>query len=414
MTHSSSCRVVVTGLGLVTPVGVGVTQTWAALQSGVSGIGRITRFDPIDFSCQIAGEVKNFEAEKYLSSKEQRKMGRFIHYGIAAVDEALKMAGLLNISKKMQERFGVYLGSGIGGLPEIEEGAKILQERGPRRVSPFFIPAILANLLAGQVSIRHHLKGPNVSPVSACATGAHSIGEAMKIIQRGEADIMLAGGAEASISPLGIAGFANMKALSKGYNNAPEKACRPFDKNRDGFVMGEGAGVLVLESEDHAKARGATILAAVTGFGQSADGYHMTSPDPEGSGVKRAINIALKEANLIPSDIDYINAHATSTPMGDEIESQVLEDVFGANILVSSTKSMTGHMLGAAGGVEAAICVLALRDGVLPPTINVDTPSDNCRLDYISNKARKMSVKAVLNNSFGFGGTNAVLVFVKT
>lgn len=409
-----SIRVVVTGLGLVTPLGSTVQSTWENACAGKSGIARISHFDAVNFSSQVAGEVKNFTLdEDFISVKDRKKLGRFIQLGLVAAREALVNAGFANaqVPDNLAERFGSYVGSGIGGLPEIEQGVNTIATKGVGRLSPFIIPALLSNLFAGQTSLYFNLKGPNVCPVSACATGAHSIGEAMKIIQRGEADMMLAGGAEAAISPLGVGGFAAMKALSTGYNATPEKASRPFDDTRDGFVIGEGAGVLVLERLEHAQARGATILAEVAGFGQTADAHHMTAPDPEGKGAERAVRMALTDAQLHEADIDYINAHATSTPLGDEIESQTLERIFGDKVPVSATKSMTGHMLGAAGGVEAGLCVLALMHHMAPPTINLSMPSASCRLDYIPHKGRSFAINAVLNNSFGFGGTNAALIF---
>lgn len=411
-----SIRVVVTGLGLVTPLGNSVSATWQNACAGKSGIARISHFDATHFVSQVAGEVKNFTLdEDFISIKDRKKMGRFIQLGLVAAREALIAAGFANghVPDDMAERIGSYVGSGIGGLPEIEQGVHTIAHKGAGRLSPFIIPALLSNLFAGQTSLYFNLKGPNVCPVSACATGAHSIGEAAKIIQRGEADMMLAGGAEAAISPLGVGGFAAMKALSSRYNDTPETASRPFDDTRDGFVIGEGAGVLVLERLEHAQARGANILAEVAGFGQTADAYHMTAPDPEGKGAERAVRLALADAQLNAADVDYINAHATSTPLGDEIESQTLERIFGDKIPVSATKSMTGHMLGAAGGVEAGLCVLALINQLAPPTINLTTPSAMCRLDYIPHKGRSFPINAVLNNSFGFGGANAALIFKK-
>ena len=406
-------RVVITGIGLVTPLGIGVKPSWEGLKAGKSGIGRITHFDPTEYTCQIAGQVPNYNADDYFSSKEQKKLDKFIQFGMIAADEAIKDAGIENLDESTSLRTGAMLGSGIGGLAEIEHTYDILKERGPRRVSPFFIPSILINLFPGHVTMKYGFKGPSNSVVTACATGAHAIGNAMNSIRYDEADIIVAGGAEACICPSSVAGFASAKALSKGYNDTPEKACRPFDSERDGFIMAEGAGVLVLEEYEHAKKRGATIYAEVAGFGQTSDAYHMTMPHPEGEGGARAINLALQNAKMEASEIDYVNAHATSTPAGDEIESKSIESVFGPDILVSATKSMIGHMLGAAGGVEAAICALTLRDQIVAPTINLDNPSDNCNLDYVPNKAREVNITSALSNSFGFGGTNASLIFRK-
>jgi 3-oxoacyl-[acyl-carrier-protein] synthase II len=416
----SARRVVVTGMGVVSPLGVGLAATWEGLVAGRSGVRRITKFDATDYASQVAGEVPaagepgGFNPESVVAVKDLKKMDTFIQYGMVATAEALAMAGLDAVTDEaLQDRIGVLLGSGIGGLPAIEEGAKTLAERGPRRLSPFFIPSILINLLSGQVSIRYGFRGPNLSPVSACASGAHALGDAAELIKRGAADVMVAGGAEAAISPLSVGGFAAARALSTGFNDRPAQASRPFDQDRDGFVIGEGAGVLVLEDYDHARRRGAPILAELCGYGLTGDGYHMTSPSPEGLGAQRAMRQALTMAGLTPADIGYVNAHATSTPAGDEVESRALEAVFGRTVPVSSTKSMTGHLLGAAGGLESVVCVQALRTGVLPPTINLGTPSADCTLDYIPNTARSANVSAVLNNSFGFGGTNASLVFRK-
>lgn len=411
--------VVVTGMGLVTPFGVGVDVAWDALKNGVSGITRITQFDPEGFACQIAGEVPSegenaFVADDWFDKKEQKKMGRFIQLGLVAAEEAVKQAGLHAVEDvNIQERVGVVLGSGVGGLPEIEDTCATLSAKGPRRVSPFFIPSMLVNLLPGHVSMKYGFKGPNSSVVSACATGAHSIGVAKRMIEDGEADIVVAGGAEAAICPTAMAGFASAKALSTAYNNTPEKACRPFDEARDGFVMSEGAGVLVVESLESAQARGAEILAVLAGFGQSGDAYHMTSPHPEGDGGKRATLAALSDAEMNASEVQYVNAHATSTPMGDTIESSTIESVFGADILVSSTKSMTGHSLGAAGAWEAIFSILALQNDMIPPTINLENVSEGCNLDYVAGTSRSVKVNAAVSNSFGFGGTNASLLFKK-
>lgn len=409
-----SRRVVVTGMGAVSPVGLNVAETWQNLIAGKSGIGPITQFDASEMPCRIAGEVKNFDPTGVIEAKDLKKMDRFIQLGMAATAEALKQAGLDNITdESLSDQFGVALGSGVGGLKTIEEGVLTLKERGPRRISPFFIPAILVNLLPGQVSMKWQLRGPNLSHVSACATGAHAIGEAAETIRRGDAIAMVAGGAEAGITAIAFAGFSAARTLSTGYNDTPEKASRPFDKDRDGFVMGEGAAVLVLEEYEHAKKRGATILAEVAGYGASGDGYHLTSPSPDGSGAKRAMGMALRKSGLKPEDVGYVNAHATSTPAGDEIESQAIASVFGDKVLISATKSMTGHLLGAAGSLECVIAIQALREGVVPPTLNLENPSDSCTLDYVPHKARKVELKATVSNSFGFGGTNAALLFTK-
>jgi 3-oxoacyl-[acyl-carrier-protein] synthase II len=410
MSSSAARRVVVTGLGLVTPLGVGVPKTWAGLCAGQSGTRRISQFDPTDFASQVAGEVPDFNPDDYLDVKEQKKTDRFIQLGIAAADEALAMANLAEKTGLNLEKCGVIVGSGIGGLAEVERTYDILKERGPRRVSPFFIPSMLPNLLAGQISIRHGFMGANICPVTACATGAHAIGQAMQLIQLGELDVALAGGAEASITPLTVAGFAAARALSTGFNETPESASRPFDKTRDGFVIGEGAGVLVLESLEHATARGATILAELTGFGQTADAYHMTLPREDGAGSKRAMTMALQRAGISGADVSYVNAHATSTPAGDVGEARAIAEVTGGKAQISATKSMTGHMLGAAGAAEAAFCVLALRDQIIPPTINLTTQDEAITADCTPNTARKLPLKHVLSNSFGFGGTNASIL----
>ena len=410
----SKRRVVITGMGAVTPLGIGVETTWKNAMAGVSGTRRIQSFDPAEYYSHVAGEVQGFDANSFLNPKDQKKMDRFIQFGILAADEAIAQAGLKDVQDDaLLNRIGVLLGSGIGGLREIEETHKTMMERGPRRVSPFFIPAILINLLSGQVSIRYKFRGPNSSVVTACATGAHAIGDAMKLIRRGAADVMVAGGAEACVCPLAVAGFGSMRALSSAYNETPEKASRPFDKDRDGFVIAEGAGVVVLEEYEHAKKRGATIIAEVAGYGMSGDGWNMTISPEDGIGQKLAIQSALADAEITADQVQYVNAHATSTPAGDEIESQVLEAVFGPKIVLSATKSMTGHMLGAAGGVEAIFTALSVSRDEVPPTINLQSPSDNCRLDYVPHTGRQMKVQAALNNSFGFGTTNAALVFKK-
>ena len=410
-----SRRVVVTGLGLVTPLGMGVETTWENLINGKSGIGKITCFDTSAFPTQIAGEVKNFNPEDFIEVKDIKKMDRFIHLAVAAATIALEGSGL-KITDDNAERVGVIVGSGIGGLGTIEHYHSVLLERGPRRITPFFIPMLVINLASGQISIRFGAKGPNSAVSTACATGNHSIGDAFKIIQRGEADAMIAGGAEAVITPLGIGGFNAMKALSTR-NNEPEKASRPFDIDRDGFVMGEGAGIMILENLQNAQERGAKIYAEVIGYGMTADAYHITSPSPGGEGAARCMSIALKDGGVEPSKIDYINAHGTSTKAGDELESNAIKTVFGEHahkVAISSTKSMTGHLLGAAGGVEAVFSVMSILNDIVPPTINLDKVDPECGdLDYVPRTARKMPVNYVLSNSFGFGGTNACLLLKK-
>jgi len=405
-------RVVVTGVGLITPLGIGVDASWKGLIEGRSGIRRITHFDPSVFVTQIAGEIEGFKPEDYIETKEVKKMDRFIHLAYAASDMAMKDSGL-NVTEANAENVGVIIGSGMGGLPAIEHYHSVLLEKGPRRITPFFIPMLIINLASGQVSIKFGAKGPNSAVATACATGSHAVGDAFKIIQRGDADAMIAGGSESVVTPLGIGGFNAMKALSTR-NNEPEKASRPFDRDRDGFVMGEGAGIMVLESLDSARARGAKIQAEIVGYGMTADAYHITSPAPEGEGAARCMSLTLKDSGINPSEIDYINAHGTSTKYGDELETSAIKTVFQEHaykVAVSSTKSMTGHLLGAAGGVEAVICVLTMRDNIVPPTINLDNPDPQCDLDYVPNKARKIEVNCVMSNSFGFGGTNACLVF---
>jgi len=404
-------RVVITGLGAVTPIGNDVSTFWKNMISGVSGIDYVTAFDTSEYTTRIAGEVKNFNPEDYMDRKEAKRVDRFIQFAIAATKQALAQADL-DISKMDATRTGVYIGSGIGGLATLEENHKILLEKGPRRVSPFMVPMMIANMASGLVSIEIGAKGPNSSVVSACATGTHAIGDAAEIIRRGRADVMIAGGSEATIRPLAFAGFGNMKALSTR-NDEPQKASRPFDLNRDGFVMGEGAGILVLESLEHAKKRGATILAEVAGYGMSGDAYHLTAPAPEGEGAARAMKEALLDAALDPTEVDYINAHGTSTDYNDKFETLAIKSVFGDyayKVAISSTKSMTGHLLGAAGGVEAIACVLAIREGIIPPTINYETPDPDCDLDYVPNEARKANVRVALSNSLGFGGHNATII----
>ena len=404
-------RVVVTGLGLVTPLGTGVEKTWKALCAGESGIGRITRFDPTGYDAQIAGEVKDFDPAQFIEKKEIKKMDTFIHYAVGASQLAVDDAKL-KVAPEEASRVGVYIGSGIGGLGSIEHYHDVLREKGPGRVSPFFIPMTIINLASGQVAIRVGAKGPNSCAVTACATGNHCIGDAYRLIQRDDADVMIAGGAEAAITPLGVAGFASAKALSFR-NDDPTKASRPFDKDRDGFVLGEGAGVVVLEEFEHARARGARIYAEVIGYAMNSDAYHITAPPEEGEGAVRCMEMALKDAGVAKTDIGYINAHGTST-MADAIETKAIKHVFGEQayrIPVSSTKSMTGHLLGAAGGIEAVFSILALHHGILPPTINLDHPDPACDLDYVPNTARSVQTQVVLSNSFGFGGVNACLLF---
>ncbi|MGB4996350.1 MAG: beta-ketoacyl-ACP synthase II, partial [Nitrospira sp.] len=399
------------GLGLVTPLGTGVEKTWKALCAGESGIGRITRFDPTGYDAQIAGEVKDFDPAQFIEKKEIKKMDTFIHYAVGASQLAVDDAKL-KVAPEEATRVGVYIGSGIGGLGSIEHYHDVLREKGPGRVSPFFIPMTIINLASGQVAIRVGAKGPNSCAVTACATGNHCIGDAYRLIQRDDADVMIAGGAEAAITPLGVAGFASAKALSFR-NDDPTKASRPFDKDRDGFVLGEGAGVVVLEELEHARARGARIYAEVIGYAMNSDAYHITAPPEEGEGAVRCMEMALKDAGVAKTDIGYINAHGTST-MADAIETKAIKHVFGEQayrIPVSSTKSMTGHLLGAAGGIEAVFSILALHHGILPPTINLDHPDPACDLDYVPNTARSVQTQVVLSNSFGFGGVNACLLF---
>ena len=416
-------RVVVTGLGLVTPLGADVETVWANILASKSGAGRITRFDASDQKCLIACEVKppdhpyGFDPGKRVDHKVQRQVDPFIIYGIDAAGQAIEDAGLTAMTEAERFRAGCSIGSGIGGLPGIESESLVLHEKGPTRVSPHFVHGRLINLISGQVSIKYGLMGPNHAVVTACSTGAHSIGDAARMIALDDADVMLAGGAEGTICPIGIAGFAQARALSTAFNDQPEKASRPYDKDRDGFVMGEGAGVVVLEEYERAKARGAKIYAEVIGYGLSGDAYHVTAPHPEGSGAFRAMEMALRRAGLSPSDIDYINAHGTSTPMGDELELGAVRRLFGdaiKNVSMSSTKSAIGHLLGGAGAVETIFCILALRDQIVPPTLNLDNPSDSCEgVDLVPHVAKKREVRAVLNNSFGFGGTNASLVLRK-
>jgi 3-oxoacyl-[acyl-carrier-protein] synthase II len=411
MKHARDRRVVVTGLGLITPLGTGLEKTWKALCAGQSGIRRITRFDPTDYPAQIAGEVNDFNAADYIDKKEIKKMDLFIHYAVGASQMAMDDAGL-KVTAENAERVGVYVGAGIGGLAAIEHYHTILQEKGPDRVSPFFIPMVIINLASGQIAIKFGAKGPNSCAVTACATGNHCIGDAFRLIQRGDADAMLAGGTEAAITPLAVAGFASARALSRR-NDEPERASRPFDRDRDGFVLGEGAGVLVLEELESAQRRGARIYAEVVGYAMTADAYHITSPPDDAEGAVRCMELAFKDARIAKDEVGYINAHATST-FADKLETHAIKQVFGERayrIPVSSTKSMTGHLLGAAGGVEAVFSVLAIHRRTIPPTINLDNPDPECDLDYVSKGARQASVPVALSNSFGFGGVNACLLF---
>jgi 3-oxoacyl-[acyl-carrier-protein] synthase II len=413
-------RVVVTGLGMVSPLGADVETTWKNILASRSGAGKITRFDASDYVCQIACEVKpadheyGFDPNRRVDHKVQRQVDPFIIYGIDAAGQALEDAGLTDMSEQERYRAGCSIGSGIGGLPGIASESLVLAEKGPRKVSPHFVHGRLINLISGQVSIKYGLMGPNHAVVTACSTGAHSIGDAARMIAMDDADVMLAGGAEGTICPIGIAGFAQARALSTNFNDTPEKASRPYDQARDGFVMGEGAGVVVLEEYEHAKARGAKIYAEVVGYGLSGDAYHVTAPHPEGSGAFRSMEMAIKKSGLSLADIDYVNAHGTSTPMGDELELGAVRRLFGSSIetmSMSSTKSAIGHLLGGAGAVESIFCILALRDQIVPPTLNLDNPSESCiGVDLVPHKAKERKVRAVLNNSFGFGGTNASLV----
>jgi 3-oxoacyl-[acyl-carrier-protein] synthase II len=404
-------RVVVTGIGLICGVGNSTDVVWKALLAGQSGVGRISSFDPTAFACQIAAEVKNFDPLNFIEKKEVKKMGRFIHVAIAAADEAMKMSGL-KVTRENDERVGVHIGSGIGGFDIIEREHTALMEGGPRKISPFFIPAAIVNLAAGQVSMRFGAKGPNEATATACTTSAHSIGDSFRIIQHNDADVMIAGGAEAAITPMGVGGFAAMRALSTR-NDAPEKASRPWDKDRDGFVIGEGAGILILEELEFARKRGAPILAEIAGYGMSGDAYHMTQPAPEHEGGFRVMRNAVRDAGVTPDVVGYVNAHGTSTPIGDALEAQAIRNFFGQRkVPVSSTKSMTGHLLGGAGGLEAGITVLALRDQILPPTVNLENPEpDTAGMDLVPIVARKAEIEYAMSNSFGFGGTNGALLF---
>ncbi len=415
-------RVVVTGLGLVTPLGVGTETVWQRLIAGRSGLSAVTDFDVSDLPCKVAGSVPKgsfadggFDPNDTIPPKDQRKMDMFIQYALAAATEAVRDSGWMPTEAEGQERTGVLIGSGIGGLQGIYDASLVMHEKGPRRISPFFIPACLINLASGHVSIRFQFKGPNHSVVTACSTGAHALGDAARLIMLDDADVMVAGGAESTVSRLGIAGFSAARALSTNFNDTPERASRPWDKDRDGFVMGEGAGIVVLEELEHARARGAKIYAEIIGYGLSGDAYHITAPSEDGNGGFRAMRAALKRARMTPEDIDYINAHGTSTPLGDEIELGAVKRLFGEHaykLSMSSTKSAIGHLLGAAGSVEAIFSILAIRDGVAPPTLNLDNPSPGCDIDLVPHTARRRPIRAALSNSFGFGGTNASLIFV--
>lgn len=414
-------RIVVTGMGMISPLGVGVDVNWQRLTAGQSGLGRITHFDPSDMTCQVAGEIPRGDApdqynlDRYVEPKEQKKMDTFIHYAIAAADEAIKDSGYVPQTDEDRERIGVMVGSGIGGLNEIYETSIVLHERGPKRISPFFIPRSLINLASGQISIMHGFRGPNHAVVTACSTGAHAIGDAARLIMLGDADMMVAGGTEAAICRIGIGGFCALRAMSTSFNDNPTKASRPYDKDRDGFVMGEGAGIVMLEEYEHAKKRGAKIYAELIGYGLSGDAYHITSPSEDGNGGYRAMEMAVKRAGINVDTIDYINTHGTSTPAGDEIELKALRKLLGpsvSRVMVSSTKSAIGHLLGAAGSVEAIYSIKAVINGLAPPTLNLDNPSEGCEgFDLVPHKAKQKPIKVALSNSFGFGGTNASLIF---
>ncbi|WP_053956969.1 beta-ketoacyl-ACP synthase II [Inediibacterium massiliense] len=407
-------RVVVTGLGAITPIGIGKEEFFKGLREGKNGVGKITKFDTEDFSTKIAAEVKNFEPTDYIEKKEAKRMDRFTQYAVAASKMAIEDSKL-DLDEIDKNRFGVVVGSGIGGIETFEREHEKLLNKGPGRVSPFFIPMMISNIGAGQVSIAFGAKGPNTTVVTACATSTNAVGDAFKIIQRGDADIMITGGAEASITPLAVAGFSSMKALSTR-NDEPEKASRPFDKDRDGFIMGEGAGILILEELEHAVARGAHIYAEVVGYGMSGDAYHITTPAPEGEGAKRSMENAIKDAGISPEDVDYINAHGTSTAYNDKFETMAIKSLFkdhAYKLAVSSTKSMTGHLLGAAGGIEAIACVMALTENFIPPTMNYTTKDEECDLDYVPNEGRKADVEYALSNSLGFGGHNASILLKK-
>jgi len=407
-------RVVVTGTGLITPLGTGTEKTWRNLCEGKSGIDRITRFDASDYGVQIAAEVKDFNAEEYIEPKLARHLDPFVQYAVVAAGMALQEAGL-TIDEINAERVGVFTGNGIGGLSTIEKYHQVLLERGPRKITPFFIPMVISNLSAGQISIIYGAKGPNLSVTTACAAGTHAVGEAFRSVSRGDCDVAITGGSESTICPLAVGGFNAMKALSK-QNENPQKACRPFDKDRDGFIISEGGGMLILEELEYARKRGAPIFAEVVGFGLSGDGYHMAAPPEDGDGAVRCMRMALDDAGLAPEDIDYINAHGTSTPLNDVVETRAIKTVFGEHaykLAVSSTKSMTGHMLGGAGGIESVFLALSIKNQIIPPTINLENPDPECDLDYVPMTARKTLIRAAISNSFGFGGTNAVLAMKK-
>ncbi len=407
-------RVVITGLGLVTPLGIGVEETWSALVAGKSGIARITKFDPADLVTQIAGELKSFTPEDYISRKEVRRMDDFTIYSMAAAHMAVEDAKL-KIGDNQAERVGVVIGCGLGGLKTIEKFNQVLRDSGPKKISPFFIPMLIANMSPGQISIAFGAKGPNLAIETACAAGTHAVGDAFNLIQRGVSDVMITGGVEAALTPLGVAGFNAMRAISTR-NDEPEKASRPFDRDRDGFVMGEGSGILILEALDHALERGAQIYAEIVGYGLTGDAHHMTAPGPDGEGMARCMQMALDDAGVAPQMIEYINAHGTSTDLNDRFETLAIKTVFGEHaykLAVSSTKSMTGHLLGGAGGIETAFTVLTIDRGVIPPTINLENPDPDCDLDYVPNVCRKEEVRVALTNSFGFGGTNAALVLTR-
>jgi len=407
-------RVVVTGLGVVSPLGIGMRTFWSNLTAGVSGVARITRFNPEGYTTQIAAEVKDFEPTRFFEKKEARRLDRFTQFALVAVKEALADAGL-EFENINRDRIGVILGTGIGGIETLEEQHKILLSRGPERISPFFIPMMIANMAAGQIAINYGLRGHNVTTISACASSSNAIGDAFRLLKQGLADVIITGGAEAPITPLAIAGFCSMRAMSTN-NGEPAKASRPFDARRDGFVIGEGAGILILETLEHALKRGARIYAEVAGYGCSCDAYHVSAPDPEGKGAALAMELALQEANIDSGEVDYINAHGTATPLGDKLETLAIKQVFSNSIgrlAVSSTKSMTGHLLGAAGGLEAVACILAIENGIVPPTINYEHPDPECDLDYVPNQARSLPVEVALSNSLGFGGHNVSLLFKK-
>ena len=405
-------RIVVTGLGAVTPLGNKVADTWEGIIAGRSGIGMIDSFDTEGFASRIGGVVRGFDLDTYMTAKDARKMDPFIHYGIASAVQAIEDSGI-EITEENSERIGIAYGSGIGGLPGIERGHAAYQKGGPRKISPFFVPSNIINMVAGNLSIRYGIRGPNYSIVTACSTGTHNIGDATRMIERGDVDVMVAGGSEMATSPTGLGGFAAARALSTR-NDEPERASRPWDKDRDGFVLSDGAGALVLESLEHAQARGARIYAEIVGFGMSSDAFHMTLPPDDANGARRCMQLAMKDAGVNPDEVSYINAHGTSTPAGDVAETTAVKHALGdaaSKVAVSSTKSMLGHQLGAAGSVEALLCILAIRDQVAPPTINLENPGEGCDLDYVPNTAREMSIEVAVSNSFGFGGTNGTLVF---